>query len=195
MSANLLGSAVWLLCLCTAVALPLRATRGRTDAAALSAGFASIVLVGLWLPISAAGIALSLGGVTAWQLLKPSRSTLASFWSGAAASAGAATQNDLGAPWLLALPLAFAIAFGAWWQVQRKPDFSLPTLRTQALMGLTWLGLLIAAMPGVIDGWHSAQTLTRTVEASTDQTIPPWIWPCALTALLLGFLRGVWGRR
>lgn len=196
MSANLIASAVWLLCLCSASALPLRVTRWRADAAALCMGFALMLCVtALWHPISATVIALPLSGVTAWQLLKPSRSTVTSFCSGVAAAAGAAIQHNLGAPWLLALPLAFAIALGAWWLVQHRSEFCAPNLRTQALMGLTWLGLLIAAMPGVIDGWHSAQALTRTVEASTDQTIPPWIWPCALTALLLGFLRGVWGRR
>lgn len=97
-------SAMWLLCMSLAVALP-GSARGAGHAALL-AGWLAMLALALWFAPSVGGIGLVAGAAAVWQLLRPSTGVLPNAIAGVLAGCGAWLQTDLGAP----LPVAAALA-------------------------------------------------------------------------------------
>ena len=134
-----------------------------------AAGAAAFLLRPTW-DVPAAGLGGALAGV----------------WSGVLATQGLIR-------WI-AVPLAFGVLAAAT-IARRDPEFAPPQLRDEALVVICALSLGVAMMPGILDGWGAAQSLTVQPADQQRQAIP--IWALAMTGAALGLGGGyaLWSRR
>ena len=82
------------------------------------------------------------------------------------------------------------------WLTRSRPAFAPDVLRDEALLAVCLLGLVVAVVPGVIDGWQAAANLT--VEPATPgPTTPIPVWTLTLVgmAMALGAVHSLWSRR
>jgi len=77
-----------------------------------------------------------------------------------------------------------------------RPSFAPEVLREEALLGLCLIGLVVAIVPGVTDGWQAAANLTIQ-PATPGPTTPVPTWTLALvgSAMALGAVYSLWSRR
>jgi hypothetical protein len=82
------------------------------------------------------------------------------------------------------------------WLARMRPSFAPEVIREEALLGLCLLGLVVASVPGVTDGWQAAANLTIQ-PATPGPTTPVPTWTLALvgTATALGGVSSLWSRR
>lgn len=69
--------------------------------------------------------------------------------------------------------------------------FAPPTLRRQALLAAALVSPLLAAWPGIREGWQSALALNQNLQESPGATLPAWLWPLAALALAIGIVHGM----
>lgn len=99
------------------------------------------------------------------------------------------------APWL-ALPLAMAGPLVSAWRVHADPRFVETRIRDEALLLLSAVGLVVATLPTIVEGWQSAATLAAApADQATRQAIPIWTTVTVIMALSLGGLHAAWRRR
>jgi hypothetical protein len=101
----------------------------------------------------------------------------------------------LGAPVLLTGPLIALGMAGTVWLAQTRPVFSPETLREEALLIVCTLGLAVAVLPSVLDGWQAARNLNVPVENVAREAIPTWTLSVIATSTLLGAAYALWSRR
>ncbi len=111
---------------------------------------------------------------------------LAGVWSGVLAMQGLTR-------WV-AVPLALA-ALTAAVLARRDPEFAPPQLRDEALVLVCTLALGVAMLPGILDGWGAAQSLTVQPADLQGQVIPTWTLAMTFSALGLGAGYALWSRR
>ena len=70
-------------------------------------------------------------------------------------------------------------------------------LRDEALLGVCLLGLVVAVVPGVIDGWQAAVNLTIPARHARPGhgRFPAWTLALVGTAMALGAMYSLWSRR
>jgi hypothetical protein len=76
--------------------------------------------------------------------------------------------------------------------------FAPPALRDEALLFAVMLGLVVAAMPTVIDGWHAAANLKlqgTDAAGAAGAGMPLWTSTISCAALVGGGLYSLWSRR
>ena len=134
-----------------------------------AAGSAAFLLRRTW-NVTAAGLGGALAGV----------------WSGVLATQGLTR-------WV-AVPLALAVLTVAR-VARRNPEFAPPQLRDEALVVVCALALGVALLPGVLDGWGAAQSLTVQPADMQRQLIPTWTLAMTSSALGLGAGYALWSRR
>lgn len=182
---------LWLLCLAAAVTLP------RRDRPAgpwvLLAGFGCGAGALAVLLVPAAGLGLLAGVIALWQLLRPSTGALPNLLAGVLAGCGATLHAGLGAPLPVAVVLA-ALPLGIAWGCQRDAAFAPADLRRPTLLFVGLTAPLVAAVPGLQAGWHSALALNQDLAPGTT-AMPGWVWPLVLAAPAIGILRGLMVRR
>ena len=148
-----------------------------------------------WFGVPAAQVVGCLAAVGAAAfLLRPSWAasaagiggTLAGAWSGVLAAQGMTR-------WV-AVPLAFAVLTAAT-VARRDPLFAPPQLRDEALVAICALAIAVAMLPGILDGWSAAQSLTLEPGDQQRQLIPAWALAMTGSALGLGAGYAVWSRR
>jgi hypothetical protein len=57
------------------------------------------------------------------------------------------------------------------------------------------LGLAVAVLPSVLDGWQAAANLNVRVENVAREAIPSWALSVVATSTLLGAAYALWSRR
>lgn len=190
--------ALWLLCMFAAATHAAHVTVYR-NGLLLPLGTGVAFLFERWQPLQAEWVGASVAVLAVWQLLRGLPSYALLFWSGVCAGWAAALLASMGLPWWLAVPLCLIVTSAATWLNTRRSDFAPTIIKKQALLGLAWLAPCVAAAPGVISGWQSAQRLNVELNveltAATARAIPAWCWQLTIAALLLGVVRGLWGRR
>ena len=134
-----------------------------------AAGAAVFLLRSTWVA-SAAGLGGALAGV----------------WSGVLAMQGLTR-------WV-AVPLALASVTAAMLG-QRDPEFAPPHLRDEGLVLICALALGVAMLPGILDGWGAAQSLTVQPADLPDAVVPAWTLAMTGAALGLGAGYALWSRR
>jgi hypothetical protein len=75
--------------------------------------------------------------------------------------------------------------------VQSDAQFAPPAMRRQALLAGALVSPLLAAWPGIREGWQSALALNQNLQQGPAATMPAWVWPLAALALLIGIVHGV----
>jgi hypothetical protein len=107
-------------------------------------------------------------------------------------------------PWLLrydtvTTTASVAVSLGALvasaWLSRTRPSFAPSMLQEDALLILLAGGLTLGVLPGVLDGWQSAVTLTAIAAPASDTDVPVWLVAAVAGSLALGGVHSVWSRR
>lgn len=183
-----LVSLSWLLAMACASLCIAQAMSARLDAVWLAGGFAIALAVTQWIPAQAAWVAALAGLGAAWQVIRPPLVRHSFAIAGGLGGLAAAIYAGHGAPlW------ASAIGSGAFLAIvlllSRARGIAKPGYRLGAFLLLAWICPLVAATPGVIDGWRSAQAL-NIAAAKAGGDIPIWAFGFAAATLAAGLLHG-----
>jgi hypothetical protein len=190
---SVLVSLIWLLAMTAALCHGGAKLAGRASLGWGAVAFSAMLLAGAWLKPDAGWTAGLIGVSAVWQLLKPASVRLSLAMAGAAAALAATLYAAHGAPLWLAAGASLAIlALGL--TLARDRGFARPRARQMVFVVIAWVAPLLAAAPGVMAGWQSAQALNRSL-ASGAQAIPLWALGFTAMAVLIGLLRGFWVRR
>ena len=127
-------------------------------------------------------------------LLRPTWTTTAAGLSGVLAGVWGGVLAAQGMAWWAAVPLPIAAVVGTV-VATRRPDFAPPHVRDEALVIVCALGLGVAMLPGVLDGWGAAQALTVQPIDPQARVIPAWTLAMSGAALGLGAGYALWSRR
>jgi hypothetical protein len=167
------------------------------DLAALAAGFVIATTVAspqrlpdpTWVGVVSAAAAVVI-------LFRPRYAMASAAWGGALGGMLTALTEVQGLHPMAAVAAATVLAATSAWLTRARTAFAPEVLREEALLGLCLFGLVVAIMPGVIDGWQAAANLT--IEPATrGPTIPVPTWALGLvgTATALGAVYSLWSRR
>jgi hypothetical protein len=161
--------------------------RGWRAWALFGGALAGATVLAPFLPREAAGI---VSAIAAARLLwKASSAWIAPVAAGIVCAAAVSPGTPL-SQWLTA-GLASA-AFLASWAFARHPGFSPTRMREEALAIISLASLVVAAVPGVAAGWHSAIALN--VAQGAVSAVPWWVISLGGTAMALGCVYQSWRR-
>jgi hypothetical protein len=189
--------ALWMLCALGTVVYSAAAARRARDLTALAIGFVVATIVTspqrlpdpAWVGVLSAGIAMV-------ALFRPRFAVLAAAWGGALGGMLTALTEVQGLHPAASVGPVVVLVVTVVWLTRLRPTFAPDVLRDEALMAVCLLGLLVAIVPGVIDGWQAAANLT--IEPATPgpaTPIPAWTLTLVGTATALGAVYSLWSRR
>ena len=173
-------------------AAPGSSQRNIASAAAMF-GIGAAWTAGLGVPPSEVVGCLAAAGAAVF-LLRPTWGAAATGFGGALAGLWSGVLATQGLAWWVAVPLALASLTAAM-RGQRDAEFAPPRLRDEALVLVCALGLGVAMLPGMLDGWGAAQSLTVQPADLQGQIVPTWTLAMTGAALSLGAGYALWSRR
>jgi hypothetical protein len=188
--------ALWMLCALGAATFAAAAAPRRRWLIALAIGFVTPTLFSSLAPSpdpEVAGV-LAAGGAIVY-LFRPRYAWFAFVLGGAVAGMLIQVTTVLGAPALAAAPIIAVGMAGIVRLARTRPLFSPEALREEALLIVCMLGLVVAVLPSVLDGWQAARNLNMQVENVATQAIPAWTLSVVATSTLLGAAYALWSRR
>jgi hypothetical protein len=139
----------------------------------------------------ATGVAL----LAMFQILRPGRTALAAAAAGLLAGVWSRVLVLQGLPEAAALPLAACLPGLVQWVAARRPAFATRAARDEALAAVFVGAILAALLPGMLDGWRSAQALNIEEPALDVLAVPAWAAAVGLGALASGGAWAAWSRR
>ena len=186
--------ALWMLCALGATTFAAVAAPRRRWVVALAIGFLSVVVLpGTQPDPEVAGLCAALGAIV--YLFRPRYAWFGFVLGGALAGMLSQVLGLFGGPVLITAPLV-AVGLGATvWLARTRPHFSPEAIREEALLIVCTLGLGVAVLPSVLDGWQAAANLNTGIENSAQQAIPAWVLSVVATSTLLGAAYALWSRR
>jgi hypothetical protein len=78
---------------------------------------------------------------------------------------------------------------------RRRPSFAPEQLRDEGLLAIGLLGLVVATLPGVLDGWQAARNFAATSDRVSQAIVPAWTIALLLSSTTLGAAYSLWSRR
>lgn len=186
--------ALWMLCALGATTFAAVAAPRRRWVVALAIGFLSVVVLpGTQPDPEVAGLCAALGAIV--YLFRPRYAWFGFVLGGALAGMLSQVLGLFGGPVLITAPLV-AVGLGATvWLARTCPHFSPEAIREEALLIVCTLGLGVAVLPSVLDGWQAAANLNTGIENAAQQAIPAWVLSVVATSTLLGAAYALWSRR
>jgi hypothetical protein len=186
-----------MLCALGAVVYAAAAARHVSHLAAAAAGFVAAALIAspqrlpdpAWVGVVSAGAALVI-------LFRPRFAIASAAWGGALGGMLTAMVEVQGLHPIAAIVAPALLATSAAWLARVRPAFAPDLLRDEALLAICLVGLVVAIVPGVTDGWQAAANLT--IAPATPAPVTPMpVWTLALvgTATALGAVYSLWSRR
>lgn len=186
--------ALWMLCALGATTFAAVAAPRRRWLVALAIGFLAVVtLPGTQPDPEVAGLCAAFGTIV--YLFRPRYAWLGFALGGALAGMLVQLFGLLGGPVVATAPLVAMALAATVWLARTRPRFSPEALREEALLIVCTLGLGVAVLPSVLDGWQAAANLNAQMENVTQQGIPVWVLSVVATSTLLGAAYAVWSRR
>jgi hypothetical protein len=188
--------AVWMLCALGAATFAAVAAPRRRWLIALAIGFASAIALSgpERLPdAEMTGFIAAAGGIV--YLFFPRYAWLALLLGGAVGGMLIPALGLLGAPSSVTAPVIALGMAGTVWLARTRSSFSPETLREEALLIVSTLGLAVAVLPSVLDGWQAAGNLNIRVEDVAREAIPTWALSVVAMSTLLGAAYALWSRR
>jgi hypothetical protein len=186
---------LWMLCALGAIAFGATAARSWGRVAAFAAGFAAagagVAIRGL--PDAAVVGAVAAAAVVLY-LCRPRYALVAVAAGGALGGVWPELLWMQGLPRPVAWPAAALVVALPVWLARSRPGFAPPVLQDDALLGVLAMGVGLAVLPGVLDGWQAALALNIGA-AGGGGSLPPWLVAAVMFALLMGALHSVWSRR
>ena len=192
---TLLFHGLWMLCAFATAVFAAAAIRGWWSVACAVSGFALGALAAgpaqlpdsTWLGVLAALVStLGLAWPRHWILTSLAAGAFAGIWA-----ALLQTQQLPTGPALVASAIVPALAA---WLAMTRPRFAPPILRDEALLAVFVLGIAVAIVPGVQEGWRSALALNLDSK-NTAQSIPAWTMLLAGASVVGGGMYSLWSRR
>ena len=188
--------ALWMLCALGAVVFATAAASNRLAIAALVAGFVPAVFwwSGGRLPDAAMAGTLTLVAAAVY-LFRPRLRIVASTVGGILGGMLSAMLQVQGVPASLsplvaATPIAVAV-----WLTRARPSFAPEQLRDDAMLIVGVLGVSVAMLPGVLDGWQAATNLSAATERVPTAAVPAWTLLLIITTSSAGAAYSLWSRR
>ena len=189
--------ALWMLCALGTVVHSATASRRVRDVMALAIGFVVATIVAspqrlpdpTWVGVVSAGAAMVV-------LFRPRFAVVAAAWGGALGGMLTAMTEVQGLHSAASAGPVVVLMATTVWLTRLRPTFAPGVLCDEALLAVCVLGLVVAVVPGVIDGWQAAANLT--VEPATpgpSTPIPTWTLAIVGTATALGAVYSLWSRR
>ena len=188
--------------LCALGAAVFAAVPGRVSApwralATLAGGFA---ITAAWLVPARLPDHASIGLITAVvagvSLTRPGHVVLPLAAAGMLAASWGTLLAAQGLPAYAALPLALLVPLVSMRFSAHRDSFVTPLLRDEALTGALVGGLVVAMLPGILDGWRAAASLSVPGEAPAPAAmIPAWTLAVGAAALGGGAMYSFWSRR
>ena len=192
--------ALWMLCAlgglvfaAAASSVPARAlfAAGFTGAALTTSAFAlpdAVWLGGLG--------ALAAAGLLWFESSTRSLRTIGFAVGGWLAGVWPALLETQGVPAVPAIALAGGLVVLTMYLARTRAAFASRELTEEGLLAILVLGLGVAAIPGVLDGWQAAVNLSGATErAANPVSLPVWTFAALATWSSLGALYSVWSRR
>ena len=188
--------ALWMLCALSAATLAAAAAPRRQWQIAFAIGF--VVTAALSRSEQSpdpevTALFATVGGIV--YLFRQRYASLAMVLGGAVAGTLIPVLGLLGAPALVTAPVIALTMAATVWLAKTRPGFSPETLREEALLIVSTLGLAVAVLPSVLDGWQVAANLNVRVETVAREAIPAWALSVVATSTLLGAAYALWSRR
>ena len=184
-----------MLCALGAIAFVAAAARPRGLAAAalgLAAGTA-------WASPARLPDAAAIGALTvlvaAVYLFRPRLRLFCAAFGGLRAGLATALFEVQGLPVLLSPIAALLLIAVPAWLARTRPGFAPDVLRDESMLAIGLLGLTVAVLPGILDGWQAAATLAAASERTAGAAVPLWTLALLVTSSSLGALYSVWSRR
>ena len=189
--------ALWMLCALGAVVYAAAAAPRVRDLAALAIGFvAAAMLAGPRRLPDPTWVGVISSGAAATVLFRPRFALASAAWGGALGGMLTAMTEVQGLHPIAAVALCATLLAITVWFARTRAAFAPDVLRDEALLAVCLLGLAVAIVPGVIDGWQAAANLTIESAAPAPSTpIPVWTLTLVATATALGAVYAVWSRR
>jgi len=186
--------ALWMLCALAATTFAAAAApRGRW-LVALTFGFLAFVFVpGTQPDPEVAGLFAAFGAIV--YLFRPRYAWLAFVLGGALAGMLVQLFGLLGDRVGVIATLVAMVLASTVWLARTRPGFSPEALREEALLIVGTLGLGVAVLPSVLDGWQAAANMNVQMENVARQAIPVWVLSVVATSTLLGAAYALWSRR
>ena len=188
--------ALWMLCAVGAATFAAVAAARRRWLIALAVGFFLVILFPGRQPApdpEVAGLFAAAGAVV--YLFRPRYAWVALLLGGALAGMLTQVMGVIGAPPAVTAPLIAIGLAAVVWRSRTRSDFSPEMLREEALLIVCILGLVVAVLPSVLDGWQAAANLNVQGESVAEQAIPMWTLTVVAASVLLGAAHALWSRR
>lgn len=186
--------ALWMLCALGAATFAAAAAPRRPWHVALAIGFLAVVMLpGASPDPEVAGLCAALSAIV--YLFRPRYAWLGFVLGGAVAGMLVQVFALLGGPVAVTAPLVAVSLAATVWLARTRPHFAPEALREEALLIVCMLGLGVAVLPSVLDGWQAAANLNARMENVAQQAIPAWVLSVVATSTLLGAAYALWSRR
>ena len=188
--------ALWMLCALGAVVFAATVSRHLRDRASMAGGLLLGILMASPGRLPEPAIVGSMAAAAAAvALFRPRYAMLSAACGGALAGVWSALLEVQGLPSPVALMVAGFTLIVTAWLARTRPGFAPELLRDEGLLAIAVLGLGVAVMPGVLDGWQAAGNLSVTPERQVSTGVPMWTLTIILTSASLGALYSFWSRR
>jgi len=189
-----------MLCALGSVVFAAATPAGVRPSAALAAGFAAAALLTSASSLPNAAWTGGLAAVAASAYLFKPRLKLAAIGIGGALGGFWASLLEVqGLPMPVALLVAAGLLILTMRLVRTRAGFATDALKEEGLLAIGVLGLGVAMLPGVLDGWQAATNLSGAggapERAAAPVSIPMWTLALLLASTMLGALYSFWGRR
>lgn len=167
---------------------------------------------GRWSPVAAVAIGLVASSTAfrfgrppdfVWVALFTALVAVAQLVRPVAAAAGAggvlggiwaSLLHTAGLPWMVVVPVAAAPSMLSAFLAVRRPRFAPAVVREEALLVVLVVGLAVAMVPSVQEGWRSAVVLNIQDQNMNGHMIPGWAFGLTGASLALGGLYSLWRR-
>ena len=188
--------ALWMLCALGTVVFATAAAAHVRPVAALAAGLIAAVV--WWSPArvpDAAETGFLTSVAAALYLFRPRLRLVTAAFGGALAGM-LATLVELQGVSPKVSPLAgIALVAVSIWLARTRASFAPEPLRDEAMLMIGLVGLGVAILPGVMDGWQAATNLAAATERVPTASLPMWTLFLVLTTSSCGAFYSLWSRR
>ena len=188
--------ALWMLCALGTVVFATAAAPHLRPITALAAGLIAGVV--WWSPervpdAAETGFLTSLAA--ALYLFRPRLRLVTAAFGGVLAGMLAALFEMYGVSRNVSPVAGIALVAVSIWLARTKSSFAPESLRDEAMLIIGLIGLGVAILPGVMDGWQAATNLAAATERVPTASLPMWTLLLVLTTSSCGAVYSVWSRR
>jgi hypothetical protein len=188
--------ALWMLCALGAAVFATAAAANLRTIAVLVVGFVPGVFwwSGGRLPDAAMAGTLTLVAAAVY-LFRPRLRVVAAAVGGILGGMLSAMLQVQGVPASLSPLVSATLIVVAVWLARARPSFAPEQLRDDAMLIVGVLGVSVAILPGVLDGWQAATNLSAATERVPTSALPSWTLLLLIMTSSAGAAYSLWSRR